>query len=147
MSIRLQQIWIRNAPALILAASAIVLGSAMASQYWGGLTPCKLCIWQRWPYVATIAAALLALSLFRGPAGRRIGGRGGAAARRAALALAGGARGGQRLRRAQPDDRPGDGGARPVPAAAGARRRREGRAQGLQPARPQYLIFFRRNRW
>lgn len=72
MSIWLQRVWVRNAPALILAASAIVLGSAMASQYWGGLTPCKLCIWQRWPYVATIAAALMALSLFRGPAGRRV---------------------------------------------------------------------------
>jgi disulfide bond formation protein DsbB len=71
MSIRLQRIWVRNAPALILFASVVVLGSALASQYWGGLAPCKLCIWQRWPYVATIAAALLALSLFRGPRARR----------------------------------------------------------------------------
>jgi disulfide bond formation protein DsbB len=71
MSIWLQRIWVRNAPALILAASVIVLGSALASQYWGGLAPCKLCIWQRWPYVVTIAAAALALTLFRGPGARR----------------------------------------------------------------------------
>lgn len=72
MSIRLHRFWVRNAPALILAASVIVLGSALASQYWGGLTPCKLCIWQRWPYVATIAAAALALTLFRRPGARRV---------------------------------------------------------------------------
>ena len=67
----LQHLWIRNAPVLILAASVIVLGSAMASQYWGGLTPCKLCIWQRWPYVATIIIPILALTILRGPAVRR----------------------------------------------------------------------------
>ncbi|NQU72398.1 MAG: disulfide bond formation protein B [Rhodospirillales bacterium] len=68
----LQRYWVRNAPALILAASVIVLGSALASQYWGGLTPCKLCIWQRWPYVVTIAAAVLALIMFRSQGGRRV---------------------------------------------------------------------------
>jgi disulfide bond formation protein DsbB len=72
MSIWLQQFCVRNAPALILAASVIVLGSALASQYWGGLVPCKLCIWQRWPYVATIVAALLALFVFRGIGARRV---------------------------------------------------------------------------
>lgn len=71
MTTRLQRAWVRNAPLLILAASAIVLGSAMASQYWGGLVPCKLCIWQRWPYVATIAAAVLALFVFRSTGARR----------------------------------------------------------------------------
>lgn len=71
MSFWLQRIWVRNAPALILAASIIVLGSALASQYWGGLAPCKLCIWQRWPYVATIVAALLALIVYRRPGARR----------------------------------------------------------------------------
>ena len=70
MSIRFRRSWVRNAPALILAASVIVLGGALASQYWGGLAPCKLCIWQRWVYVATIAAALLTLGLFRRPGAR-----------------------------------------------------------------------------
>lgn len=68
----LLQIWLRHTPVLILAASIIVLGSAMASEYWGGLTPCQLCIWQRWPYVATIALSVLALTLFRRAGARRV---------------------------------------------------------------------------
>ena len=39
---------------LALASSAILLG-ALALQYVGGLPPCPLCIWQRWPYVALVA--------------------------------------------------------------------------------------------
>jgi len=39
---------------LALASTAILLG-ALALQYVGGLPPCPLCIWQRWPYVALIA--------------------------------------------------------------------------------------------
>ncbi len=66
------RLWVRNAPAFILAASVIVLGSAMASQYWGGLTPCKLCIWQRWPYVATIVLSILAVTLFCRAGARRV---------------------------------------------------------------------------
>jgi disulfide bond formation protein DsbB len=45
----------------VLMASAIVLGSALLSQYWGGLAPCELCILQRWPWVAAIAISLVAL--------------------------------------------------------------------------------------
>ena len=37
-------------PALTLAASAGLLGGAWAFQIFGGLHPCPLCIWQRWPY-------------------------------------------------------------------------------------------------
>lgn len=49
-------------PALLVAAgSAATLGSALLSQYVGGLAPCVLCIWQRWPHVAAIALAGLAL--------------------------------------------------------------------------------------
>jgi disulfide bond formation protein DsbB len=39
---------------LALASAAILLG-AFALQYVGGLPPCPLCIWQRWPYAALIA--------------------------------------------------------------------------------------------
>ncbi|MDJ0949460.1 MAG: disulfide bond formation protein B [Alphaproteobacteria bacterium] len=60
----------RTVPAVILAASIAVLGTAFAFQYIGGLQPCVLCIWQRWPYVVTIALAALALAL----AGRRAAG-------------------------------------------------------------------------
>jgi disulfide bond formation protein DsbB len=43
---------------LALASAAILLG-ALALQYVGGLPPCRLCIWQRWPYVALIGLGLI----------------------------------------------------------------------------------------
>ena len=33
----------------------LLLVAALASQYVGGLEPCELCIWQRWPHLAAIA--------------------------------------------------------------------------------------------
>ncbi len=45
----------------VLMASAIVLGTALLSQYWGGLAPCELCLLQRWPWAAAIAISLVAL--------------------------------------------------------------------------------------
>lgn len=44
-------------------AAAVALAVAYASQYWGGLPPCPLCIWQRWPYWAAIGLGLVALAL------------------------------------------------------------------------------------
>lgn len=47
----------------VLAASVAVLGAALLSQYWGGLTPCELCLLERWPWWVAIvlsAAAWLA---------------------------------------------------------------------------------------
>ncbi|HEV2335897.1 MAG TPA: disulfide bond formation protein B [Stellaceae bacterium] len=52
----------------VLVASLIVLGSALASQYWGGLAPCELCLLQRWPWAAAIAIALVALVAGNRPA-------------------------------------------------------------------------------
>jgi disulfide bond formation protein DsbB len=43
----------------VLAASAIVLGTALLSQYWGGLAPCELCLMQRWPWAAVIVISLV----------------------------------------------------------------------------------------
>jgi disulfide bond formation protein DsbB len=43
---------------LALASAAILLG-ALALQYLGGLPPCPLCIWQRWPYVALIGLGVI----------------------------------------------------------------------------------------
>jgi disulfide bond formation protein DsbB len=43
----------------VLAASAIVLGTALLSQYWGGLAPCELCLMQRWPWAAAIVISLV----------------------------------------------------------------------------------------
>ncbi len=64
------RIW-THAPALIALASIAVLGAALASQYLGGLAPCKLCHYQRWPYIFTIAAGLAAFAVPGGSAARR----------------------------------------------------------------------------
>ncbi|MGK8235680.1 disulfide bond formation protein B [Roseovarius mucosus] len=51
---------------ILLAAggSAALMLGALGFQHLGGMAPCKLCIWQRWPHVIAIAfgaAALVAL--------------------------------------------------------------------------------------
>ena len=48
---------------LIALLSAAILGLALASQYWGGLYPCVLCLYQRIPYWVTIATGALAAAL------------------------------------------------------------------------------------
>ena len=60
-----------NAPALITLASIAVLGIALGSQYFGELAPCKLCHYQRWPYIFTIAAGLAAWVLPGGSIAKR----------------------------------------------------------------------------
>jgi disulfide bond formation protein DsbB len=39
------------------------MAGALGSQYIGGLFPCQMCHWQRWPHYAAIAMALLAFGL------------------------------------------------------------------------------------
>ena len=51
----------RGFAGFVLMASAIVLGAALLSQYWGGLAPCELCLLQRWPWAGAIAISLIAL--------------------------------------------------------------------------------------
>lgn len=51
--------------ALGALAAAAALAVAYASQHWGGLLPCPLCIWQRYPYWAAIPVGLAALALPR----------------------------------------------------------------------------------
>lgn len=43
--------------------SAALLLGAFAFQYIGGLAPCKLCLWQRWPHAAAVLIGVLALAL------------------------------------------------------------------------------------
>jgi disulfide bond formation protein DsbB len=45
------------------AGSAAILASALGSQFIGGLTPCPLCIWQRWPHVAAVVIAVMAITV------------------------------------------------------------------------------------
>ncbi|HYC96268.1 MAG TPA: disulfide bond formation protein B [Sphingomicrobium sp.] len=54
---------------LALLLPAGLLGGALLSQYVGGLYPCEMCYWQRWPHGAAI---LLALGAFFMPARSRL---------------------------------------------------------------------------
>ena len=48
---------------ILFAASgstALLIG-ALGFQYLGGLAPCKMCIWQRWPHLAAIIIGLIAI--------------------------------------------------------------------------------------
>lgn len=50
---------------LALVVPLLLLGGAYASQYVGGLVPCEMCWWQRYPHMAAIAIALAALAARR----------------------------------------------------------------------------------
>jgi len=52
---------LRRFPVFVLVVSAVVLGGALLSQYWGGLAPCELCLLQRWPWAAAITISLVAI--------------------------------------------------------------------------------------
>jgi disulfide bond formation protein DsbB len=52
--------WLDRARLLALGAPALLLGGALGSQYIGGLYPCEMCMWQRWPHLAAIILALIA---------------------------------------------------------------------------------------
>jgi disulfide bond formation protein DsbB len=47
------------------SVSVILLGGALAFQYLGGLAPCEMCIWQRWPHGFSIAVGLIGGMLVR----------------------------------------------------------------------------------
>jgi disulfide bond formation protein DsbB len=47
---------------IALLLPTALLGGALASQYLGGLSPCEMCYWQRWPHAAAIALAALAFT-------------------------------------------------------------------------------------
>ena len=61
----------RLIPALILGVSLSALAIAYASQVWGGLQPCVLCIYQRYAYGAAVVFGLLGFALGENPAARR----------------------------------------------------------------------------
>ncbi len=47
---------------LALLLPLALLGGALGSQYIGGLHPCEMCYWQRWPHAFAIVAAALAFT-------------------------------------------------------------------------------------
>jgi disulfide bond formation protein DsbB len=59
--------WARR---LALALPMALLGGALGSQYLGGLVPCEMCHWQRWPHYAALPVALAALLLAPGTRAR-----------------------------------------------------------------------------
>ena len=60
---------LRAAHLLLLLGPFALLGGAFAFQHIGGLNPCEMCIWQRWPHAA--ALVLASLALFVPGAGKR----------------------------------------------------------------------------
>lgn len=53
----------RSARVLALFVPAALLGGAWFSQLYGGLAPCEMCHWQRWPHYAALSIAVLAFLL------------------------------------------------------------------------------------
>jgi disulfide bond formation protein DsbB len=60
---------LQQARLLALLVPAGLLGGALFSQYVGGLYPCEMCYWQRWPHGAAI---LLAVAAFFAPTRKRL---------------------------------------------------------------------------
>ncbi len=52
-----------KARALALIIPAALIAGALGSQYLGGLAPCEMCLWQRWPHYAAIGIAAIAFVL------------------------------------------------------------------------------------
>lgn len=46
---------------LATAGSLAMLLGAFGFQYIGGMAPCKLCLWQRWPHAAAIVIGIVAI--------------------------------------------------------------------------------------
>ncbi|HEX4367827.1 MAG TPA: disulfide bond formation protein B [Rhodopila sp.] len=56
----------RSLAVLVALGGAVALGVAYASEVWGGLVPCALCLLERWPYRIVIVLGLLAAISPRG---------------------------------------------------------------------------------
>ena len=61
---------LKPARLLALLLPAALLVGALGSQYLGGLYPCEMCHWQRWPHYAALALALASIPLRTSPASR-----------------------------------------------------------------------------
>lgn len=56
----------RSLAVLVALGAAAALGVAYASEEWGGLVPCALCLLERWPYRIVIVLGVLAAISPRG---------------------------------------------------------------------------------
>jgi disulfide bond formation protein DsbB len=52
---------LRTVALLTILLAAAALGLALATERWGGLVPCALCLLERWPFRVVIVLGLLAL--------------------------------------------------------------------------------------
>lgn len=55
----------RLAQWLALAVPGGLLLGALGSQHLGGLNPCEMCLWQRWPHLAAVVLAALSFGVPR----------------------------------------------------------------------------------
>jgi disulfide bond formation protein DsbB len=55
----IKNITLRQWAVFFAVSSAVIVGSALVSQYGFGMHPCKLCITQRWPYAIAIALSFV----------------------------------------------------------------------------------------
>ena len=53
---------LEKARLLALLVPAALLAGALGSQYLGGLYPCEMCHWQRWPHYAALTLAIAAFA-------------------------------------------------------------------------------------
>lgn len=49
----------KNASLLLTLAAAAILATVFASEHLGGLEPCPMCIWQRWPFAVLVVVGLI----------------------------------------------------------------------------------------
>ena len=59
---------VATARLIALLLPMALLGGALGSQYLGGLHPCEMCYWQRWPHGVAMGLAVIA---FTAPVGSR----------------------------------------------------------------------------
>jgi len=62
----------RLIPALIVAVSVGALGTALFAQYVGDIRPCILCVYQRYAYLAALAAGIIGIVVGGNPVARRL---------------------------------------------------------------------------
>jgi disulfide bond formation protein DsbB len=55
---------------LALAIPAALMAGALFSQFVGGLPPCEMCWWQRYPHIAAVVLAMLGWTMKRGKTSR-----------------------------------------------------------------------------